>query len=345
VQASVEAIQAAADRAAALTGQLLAFTRRQVVTSQVIDLGASILTVEPMLRRLIGEHVALTLLLDPETGNFRGDPGQLDQILVNLVVNARDAVQEGGEITIQIGNVEFDEPYALEHFEVVPGPYVMLSVSDNGVGMDQATREHIFEPFFTTKPRGEGTGLGLATIYGSVRRAQGHIWLHSEPGVGTTFKLYFPRVEAAPGEGGVATSAPSRIGSGRVLVVEDEGMVRDLTTRVLDRAGYDVLVAGDAAEALGLASASRSRIDALVSDVVMPGMSGPDLAEQMMERFPSIAVVLLSGYTAESLPLEAVLARGATFLGKPFNTQELVRAVATAIQAARQRASADEIQR
>ena len=335
IQSSVEAIQAAADRAADLTAQLLAFTRRQVVRLQVIDLRASIIALEPMLKRLIGEHVALKMSLDGEAGNFRGDPGQLDQILVNLVVNARDAVQEGGTVTIEIGNVEFDEPYALEHFEVVPGPYVMLAVTDNGVGMDKATREHIFEPFFTTKERGQGTGLGLATIYGIVRQAQGHIWLYSEPGAGTTFKLYFPRVESLTEQAAPVTSAPSHVGSGRVLVVEDEGMVRDLTTRVLDRAGYDVMVARNAAEALDLVNASRGDIDALVTDVVMPGMSGPDLAEQMMDRFPSIAVVLVSGYTAETLHLESVLARGATFVAKPFNPQELVRAVATAIQVAK----------
>ena len=333
VRFSVDAIRDAAGRAATLTGQLLAFSRQQVVTPEVLDLRACVLDLEPMLQRLIGEQVELTLELDPETGNFRGDAGQLDQILVNLVVNARDAVPDGGSVIVETGNIELDEAYALDHFEVVAGPYVMLSVRDNGVGMDPATREHVFEPFFTTKARGAGTGLGLATIYGIVRQGNGHIWLYSEPDGGTIFKIYFPRVDAVVEDEAPPDPPASSTGSGRVLVAEDERMVRDFTTKVLTRAGYAVLVAQDGAEALSIVETSSEPIDVLVTDVVMPGMSGPDLAVEVMRRQPGVGVILLSGYTAETLNLEAVLAQGAIFLPKPFDPKHLVRKVADCLRA------------
>ena len=194
---SVEAISHAAERAAALTGQLLAFSRQQVVTMKVLDINAAVTMIEPMLSQLIGENLRLILRLDPAAGHIRADAGQIDQIVVNLVVNARDAMPDGGTVTIETGNVAFDERYTIEHFDAPPGPYVLLAVSDTGMGMDRATREHIFEPFFTTKEVGKGTGLGLATTYGIVHQAGGHVWLYSEPGHGSTFKLFFPRVDAA----------------------------------------------------------------------------------------------------------------------------------------------------
>ncbi len=326
---SVAAIRSAADRAATLTGQLLAFSRQQVVSPRVLDLRASVSELEPMLRRLIGEQVDLVLRLDPETGLFRGDPGQLDQILVNLVVNARDAVADGGRVTVETANADFDEPFTA-HLDVPPGAYVMLTVSDNGNGMDPVTKEHIFEPFFTTKERGKGTGLGLSTTYGIVHQSGGHIWVYSEPGRGTTFKIYFPRVTAEVAERAPDRSAPAEGGTGMVLVVEDESIVREYTVRVLRRAGYSVVVAANGEEALRLLDAEDTPIYALVTDVVMPGLSGPDLAARVAERAPGIRVVLLSGHIAETLNLDEVLDRGATFLGKPFSPGQLVEAIAAA---------------
>ncbi|MEW5989911.1 MAG: ATP-binding protein [Chloroflexota bacterium] len=324
---NVRAIASAADRATELTSQLLAFSRRQVVSPKVVDLNAAVEAVEPMARRLIGEHLELRLRFDPEAGRIRVDAGQLDQIVMNLVVNARDAMPGGGAVTIETANVVFDEPYATEHFDVVPGRYVMLAVSDTGVGMEREVREHVFEPFFTTKERGKGTGLGLATIYGIVRQAGGHIWLYSEPGHGSTFKLYFPRVDAPASEQPEELAAAQSVASGTVLVVEDEPSVRDMTSRLLERAGYRVIAVADGAAALAAVEASGGPIDVLVTDVIMPGMSGIQLAEVVLERYPSMGLVLLSGYTSETLDLDRITARGATFLAKPLTGGQLLRAI------------------
>ncbi len=326
---SVTAISQAAERAAALTAQLLAFSRQQMVTLKVLDVNLAIATIEPMLRQLIGENMNLVLKLDPASGHIRADAGQIDQIVVNLVVNARDAMPNGGTVTIESGNAEFEASYAVDHFDVKPGPYVFVAVSDNGVGMDRATRDHIFEPFFTTKDVGKGTGLGLATTYGIVHQAGGHIWLYSEPGHGSAFKLYFPRVDAAIEERPRTTVAPT-IGVGTILVVEDEPSVRNMTTQLFQRAGYDVLAVGDATEAMTTARLVDD-IDVLVTDVVMPGMSGIELAEQMMDRYPHLGVVLLSGYTAETLDLERVTARGATFVPKPVTSNQLLETALRAV--------------
>jgi PAS domain S-box-containing protein len=324
---SVKAIGDAATRAASLTAQLLAFSRRQVVRPEVLELNAAIESVEPMLRRLIGAHVRLLVRPGPETGRLRADHGQLDQILVNLVINARDAMPDGGTITIESGNVEIDEAYALQHLDVTPGPHVVLSVSDTGQGMDVHTREHIFEPFFTTKEQGQGTGLGLATIYGIVQQAGGHIWLYSEPGLGSAFKLYFPRVDAPAAPTPTPTIARSSVGTGTVMVVEDEASVREMTSTVLRRAGYGVTSVSDGAEALERLIGRAEPIDVLVTDVVMPGMSGIDLAERVLDRFAEAGVVLLSGYTAEMLDLDRVVTRGAIFLSKPVTSTDLLDAV------------------
>lgn len=324
---SVEAINTAATRAASLTAQLLAFSRRQVVQPEVLELNAAVASIEPMLRPLIGAHVELVVRTGPGTGRLRADHSQLDQILVNLVINARDAMPDGGTITIETGNVDLDAAYALDHLEVVPGPYVYLTVSDTGLGMDLETREHIFEPFFTTKELGHGTGLGLATIYGVVRQAGGHIYLYSEPGLGSSFKLYFPRVDA-PASAVQAPHLPqSMTGSGAVMVVEDESSVREMTSVVLRRAGYDVTPVSDGAEALARLTDMESPIDVLVTDVVMPGMSGIDLAERVIDRLPAAGVVLLSGYNAETLDLNRVIQRGALFLSKPVTSTDLLDAV------------------
>jgi PAS domain S-box-containing protein len=326
---SVNAISHATERATALTAQLLAFSRQQVVTPKVLDINEVVGQIEPMVRRLIGENLRLVLSLDPAVGRIRADASQMDQIVVNLAINARDAMPTGGTVTIQTGNIVFEESDAVEHLDVAPGPYVFLAVSDTGVGMDQETREHVFEPFFTTKGVGEGTGLGLATIYGIVHQAGGGVWLYSEPGRGSAFKLYFPRVDA-----GVEDQAPNTSfgggGAGTVLVVEDEPSVRDMTTQLLTRAGYKVVAVTDGAAALAAAE-ERRPFDVLITDVVMPNMSGIELAELMLNRFPGIGVVLLSGYTAETLDLERVMARGAEFISKPVTSRHLLEAVGRAV--------------
>ncbi len=329
---NVSAITLAATRAATLTAQLLAFSRQQIVDPVVLELNSAVEAVEPMLRPLIGEHIHLLVRLGPDTGRVRMAHGQLDQILVNLVVNARDAMPDGGAVTIESGNSELDATYASRHLDVLPGPYVYLAVSDTGEGMDVETRSHAFEPFYTTKEQGKGTGLGLATIYGIMQQAGGHVWLYSEPGIGSTFKLYFPRVDApAPGpHANPVARAPTA--GWTVMVVEDEPSVRDMTTVVLRRAGYDVVAVADGAEALRRLSELETPIDVLVTDVVMPGMSGIQLAEQVLDRYPAAGVVMLSGYTAETLDLELVVGRGAMFLSKPVPSEELLAAVASAVE-------------
>jgi len=327
---NVQAITVAATRAATLTAQLLAFSRQQVVHSEVLELNAAIEMVEPMLRPLMGEDIQLAVRLSPETGRVRVAQGQLDQILVNLVVNARDAMPDGGVITIESGNVELDATYVAQHLDIVPGPYVYLAVSDTGQGMDAETRDHAFEPFYTTKEQGKGTGLGLATTYGIMQQAGGHVWLYSEPGIGSSFKLYFPRVDAPASGLHAARAARAEHGTGTLMVVEDESSVREMTTMVLRRAGYDVHPVADGAEAMGRLGHLDAPIDVLVTDVVMPGISGIELAEQVLDRYPTTGVVLLSGYTAETLDLERVVSRGGIFLTKPVPSDELLAAVASA---------------
>ncbi len=327
---NVVAIGEAADRAANLTSQLLAFGRRQVVAPRLLDINDSVDALDPMLRRLIGEDIDLRLRLDPDIGRIRADAGQLDQILMNLVVNARDAMPDGGRITIETGSVVFDEAYAIEHFAVSPGSFVLLAVSDTGVGMDHETRQHIFEPFFTTKELGRGTGLGLATIYGIMQQVGGHIWLYSEPGRGSAFKLYFPLVGAEVVEVALTPTGPDGAatpGRGSVLLVEDDDTVRAMTSQVLRRAGWHVVEATSGSEAWAAIEATEPPFDALVSDVVMPGTSGLVLAERVLDRDPRMRVVLLSGYTAETLDLGRVVDRGARFVAKPLSGRQLLAAL------------------
>ena len=331
---NVQAIAAAADRAGVLTAQLLAFSRRQVIHPVVVDLRAAVVAVEPLLRRVIGEQVRLALALHPETGTLRSDPGQLDQVLMNLVVNARDAMPGGGTITIETGNVVFDEPYAVEHFQVTPGPYVMLAVSDTGNGIDRETRRHIFEPFFTTKEPGKGTGLGLSTTYGIVQQAGGHIWVYSEPGRGTTFKLYLPRVDAPDVQPAAPSPAAGRGAAGTILLLEDEPAVRDLSRQVLERAGYAVMAPDDPRHGLVILEDGSTRVDALVTDAVMPDISGPELARRALAAREGLAIVILSGYSSETDEIAALVAQGATFASKPMAARTLVRLVREAISAA-----------
>ena len=324
---SVEAIGDAATRAATLTAQLLAFSRRQMVRPEIVDVNELLANVEPTLRRLVGDGVRLAISPGQEAGRVRADHGQIDQILFNLVANARDAMPDGGTVSIESRNVELDDALPLGYPEVVPGSFVVLSVTDTGLGIAPETREHIFEPFYSSKEHGHGTGLGLATTYGIVRQSGGHIRIESEPGMGSSFKLYFPRVDD-PDEvvqprqvGGVQT------GSGSIMVVEDESSVRELTSVVLRRAGYAVTAVSDGADAMARLNDQPASIDVLVTDVVMPGMSGIDLAERVIERFPAAGIVLLSGYNPETLDLDRVVRRGAIFLSKPVTSADLLDAV------------------
>jgi PAS domain S-box-containing protein len=329
----VDAILDASERAARLTAQLLAFSRQQIVTQTVIDINAAIAALEPMVTQVIGGNAQLVLRLSDTTGHIRADAGQIDQIVVNLVVNARDAMPDGGTVTIETRIIDIDAAVPSPHLGVGPGPQVMVTVRDTGVGMDRQVLERIFEPFFTTKELGRGTGLGLATTHGIVKQAGGHITIDSRPGGGSAFHIYFPRVDAP-------VDAPPRVapapvdGIGRILVVEDQVEIREMTALLLGRIGFEVITAADADQAL-TAAASPGGVDVLVSDVVMPGLSGITLAELMMERYPALGVVLLSGYAPNRADLERVTAAGAVFLAKPVSSDQLLRAVGGAAAARR----------
>jgi len=324
----VEQVRKAADGAAALTRQLLAFSRQQVIAPRVVNLSAVVAGVEKMLRRVIGEDVDLVTVLDPGVGSVRADIGQLEQVLMNLAVNARDAMPTGGKLTIETANVAHDPHYARERAAAPVSRFVMLAVSDTGVGMDEATKARIFEPFFTTKEPGKGTGLGLATVYGIVQQAGGFIWVYSEPGRGTTFKIYLPQVDAAAEDAGAST-APADLprGTETVLVAEDEAAVRAVTREVLERQGYVVLEAPHGAAALDIAAQHRGPIQLLVTDVVMPGLSGRQLADRLARLRPDTKVLYVSGYTDDAVVRHGVLEAGIAYLQKPFTIDSLARKV------------------
>jgi PAS domain S-box-containing protein len=321
----VEEIHRAGQRAATLTRQLLAFSRRQVLTPQVLDLNTLVGNMEKLLQRLIGEDVELRTACAPDLGAVRVDPGQVEQIIVNLAVNAREAMAHGGKLTIETRNADLDPAYAEEHFPAKPGAYVLLAVTDTGIGMDAATKSHMFEPFFTTKEK--GTGLGLATVYGIVKQSGGYIWVYSEPQRGTAFKIYLPRVAEAPEP---LTSGPEPLslrGTETILLVEDDNMVRALTVRMLEARGFTVLSAAHGEEALRRLEDHAGSINLLVTDVVMPGLSGRDLATRVAGLRPDIKVLYLSGYTDDAIVRHGVLEPGIAFLQKPFTPDSLVRKV------------------
>jgi len=279
-----------------------------------------------MLRRLIGEDIELQFGLDADTGNIKADPGHVEQAIVNLAVNARDAMPLGGRLTIETANVFLDETYAKTHMGVKPGSFVMIAVSDTGHGMDAETRRRIFEPFFTTKEKGKGTGLGLATVYGIVKQTGGDIWVYSEPGQGTTFKLYFPRVAEPVTESSGGDGSPEKQSGGEtILVVEDEKSVRELTVRILRQLGYTILTAASGVEALEVSQAHTGTIDLLLTDVVMPNMSGRQLADSLTQNRPDTKVLFLSGYTENTVVHHGVLDAGVDFLPKPFTRENLAQ--------------------
>ena len=324
----IELIRKSADRAAQLTRQLLAFSRKQILEPKLVDLGSIATGIEQILRRLIGEDIDLAVVTREGLGRVKADPGQVEQVILNLAINARDAMPNGGQLTIETANTELDEGYAAQHTEVAPGPYVMLAVSDTGIGMDAATQARLFEPFFTTKEPGKGTGLGLATVYGIVKQSGGHVVVYSELGHGSSFKVYLPRVEGA-GEAGERTSvaAPPVRGSETVLVVEDEPELRTLAREILGAWGYTVLDSGDPAEALRLAARHEGSIHLLVTDVVMPGMSGREVADRLLHTRPDLKVLFMSGYTDSAIVHHGVLDPGTPFLHKPFTPDALARKV------------------
>jgi PAS domain S-box-containing protein len=323
-RSSASAIQTAAEKAASLTRQLLAFSRKQQLRLRPVNLNAVVETVEGLLRRVIGEDVAFFTAMSSDLGVVRADASQLEQVLINLAVNARDAMPEGGALTIETSNVTLDEGYAARHVAVKPGEYVMVAVSDTGCGMDAATRARIFEPFFTTKEQGRGTGLGLSTVYGIVKQCGGNIWVYSEAGRGTTFKIYLPRHE---GEGAPRVAAPvestGTTGTETILVVEDEDGVRRLLTDTLERSGYHVLAAENGALAIDVAKSHRGPIHAMISDVIMPGLNGPDVYEQISQTRPDIRVLFMSGYTDHAALHAHLIEAGSSFLGKPFTRHDL----------------------
>ncbi|MDQ3744635.1 MAG: PAS domain S-box protein, partial [Acidobacteriota bacterium] len=328
---NVEEIRKAAERACALTRQLLAFSRKQVLQPKVLNLNSVVSDTEKMLRRLIREDVELITILRPTAGRISVDPGQLEQVVMNLVVNARDAMPEGGKLTVETAGVELDKGYAKTHFGVSPGRYAVLTVSDTGVGMDRETQKHIFEPFFTTKEVGKGTGLGLSTVYGIIKQSGGNISVYSEPGVGTTFRIYLPEVEgrAEAEEKGERVESPR--GSETILLVEDEELVRSLTRDILQLSGYQVLEAASGDEALAVCEQFEGAIHLLLTDVIMPGMSGRAVAERLQAIRPALRVLYMSGYTDDALSQHGMLEPSVSLLEKPFSPDSLIYRVRAAL--------------
>ncbi len=322
---NLEEITNASKRAASLTRQLLAFSRKQIMQPRVFDLNTVVSDLEKMLRRMIGEDVEMHVSRQPNLGRIKADPVQLEQVIMNLVVNARDAMPRGGHLSIETNNVYLDESYAREHLPVVAGDHVMLAISDTGCGMDEVTRQHIFEPFFTTKEVGKGTGLGLSMVYGIVRQSGGTIWVYSEAGQGTTFKIYFPMVPANDNEHSHASQPLDVLkGTETILLVEDADPVRTLTRRVLENAGYRVLEAASAEAAIKLCeSIEGDKIGLLLTDVVMPGMNVDDMSKILRAKHPGMPVLYMSGYTDDAIVQRGVLEAGVNFLEKPFSPVSL----------------------
>jgi Signal transduction histidine kinase len=328
-------IHDAGKRAEALTRQLLAFSRRQVLEPKVLDLNQVIADLETMLRRLIGEDIVLSAEIGGDLHPVKVDPGQFEQVLINLSLNARDAMPRGGRLLIETKNVNLDDEYCQIFPDLVPGPYVMLAVTDTGTGINDAVKARIFEPFFTTKEVGKGTGLGLATVFGIVKQSEGHVAVYSEEGIGSSFKIYLPVV--ADGVGYDRSDQPNPIliprGTESILLVEDEDSVRILATQSLEEYGYQVLAACDGDDALKKMMASDMTIDILVSDVVMPHLGGRELAEKIVEQYPTCKVLFLSGYTEDAIIRHGIIESEFSFLQKPFTPSALARKVREVLDA------------
>jgi PAS domain S-box-containing protein len=329
----VEEIKKAASAAASLTDRLLAFSRKQIIEPKVLDLNAVVGDMGRLLQRVIGEDVEMELNLSPGLGRVKADPHQIGQVLMNLVVNARDAMPQGGKLTITTGNITLDDTYARMHVGVVPGPHVMLAVSDTGCGMSADVQARLFEPFFTTKPAGKGTGLGLASVYGIVKQSGGNVWVYSEVGHGTTFKVYLPLVEATADDAvrpSLSSARPPLAASSKdatILLVEDNPALEQIARRILTRYGYSVLSAASAEEAVRVSRRHAGAIDLLLTDVVMPGQSGPSLATLLTTERPEMRVLHMSGYTDDAVVRHGALSGTAAFLQKPFTPEGLSRKV------------------
>ncbi len=335
LQDSLSRILQAGQHAAKLISQLMVFSRKQVLEPQVLNLNTVVGEMDKMLQRIIGEHITLKTTLASDLGLVKVDPAHLEQVIVNLAVNARDAMPQGGYLTIETANVTLDEDYAAHHLEVVPGEYVLLTVSDNGVGMSEEIKAHIFEPFFTTKETGKGTGLGLAIVFGIVKQSSGHIWVYSEPGQGSAFKIYLPRVQKSAAS--IIQSEAQNLPTAHetVLLVEDDPGVREIAAVTLRRQGYTVLAASDSSVAIRLAQQYHESIDLLLTDVVLPGGNGKTLADELAQSRPNLKCLFMSGYTDEAIVQHGILAPGIAFLQKPFTVQGLVRKVREVLGARR----------
>jgi PAS domain S-box len=329
IRRNLEETKKAAERAASLVRQLLAFSRKQILEPKVLDLNEVVKDMQKMLTRLIGENIKLATRLETDLGSVKADPCQVEQIIVNLVVNARDAMPRGGRVTIETANISLDAQTAAKHVAVIPGEYVMLAVSDTGNGMDQETQARIFEPFFTTKEVGKGTGLGLSTVYGIVKQSGGNIWVYSEPGFGTVFKVYLPRIDDATANNIAKQAQESNAprGTETILLVEDEDVVRGLTRKILMQAGYTVLDARSGDEAIRLCATHAGPIDLLLTDVVMPEVSGKEVADRLLELRPTTRVLFMSGYTDEAIVQHGVLDANVKFIQKPFTWVGLTKKV------------------
>jgi CheY-like chemotaxis protein len=328
LQADVERIEDAAERASTLVRQLLAFSRRQVLQPKLVDLNSIVMGLDKLLRRLMDEGIEMSALPGKNLGTIKADPGQMEQVIMNLVVNARDAMPNGGRLTVETANVELDEAYASEHATMKPGRYVMLVVSDTGTGMSPETIAHIFEPFYTTKESGRGTGLGLSTVYGIVKQSGGYIWVYSEPGRGSSFKVYLPRVEEAPEALPAARAASGeQKGSETIFLVEDQPQVRELARMALSEKGYTVLVTSNPDDAEMACARHGAEIHLLLTDLIMPGISGRELAKRLTARHPKMRVLYMSGYTfsivAQTAAQNGLLEDGVAFLQKPFTPSAL----------------------
>ena len=320
---NVEEILKAGERAAALTRQLLAFSRRQVLEPRVLDLNEVVRNLSRMLSRLIGENIELSFSPAPDLWHVLADPGQLEQVLLNLAINARDAMPRGGRLTIETRNTQLDGSHWRKDFPVQSGDYALVAVSDTGVGIPPEVQSRLFEPFFTTKPRGEGTGLGLSTVYGIVKQSGGYIWVYSEPGAGSTFKVYLPRVDAPLSPSETPRSSTAARGSETILFVEDEREVRSLVEKLLRLQGYKVLSAADPSAAIAHARGYSGRLDLLITDVMLPGLSGRDLARQIQNLKPGIPVLYISGYSDDAIVRHGIVDPGTHFLQKPFTPSQL----------------------
>lgn len=322
-QRGIEQIEQAAQNAATLTRQLLAFSQQQVFELKVLDLNTAVSGIEPLIRQLISDNIECQTILSPQLGRVKADRGQIEQVIMNLAINARDAMPGGGKLMIETSNVEVGEAYVKQHPMVVPGPYVVLSVADTGSGINQEIQTHIFEPFFTTKERGKGAGLGLATVYGIVKQSGGYVWVYSEPGIGTAFKVYLPRTEEVLDPAVAAHGNRTAGGSETILLVEDQAMLRELAQTMLEQDGYAVLTAEESTQALDIARTYPGTIDLLITDVILPGMNGQVLAEHFGKARRGVKVLFVSGYAESIIANHGKLNSGAGFLGKPFTRDEL----------------------